>query len=97
MRLVFSLLLSYSLLFSVDKYQNQNKSAKPQIQITIKNIASFDFQEIEHEYHLELQHCLGYNICIFKPINEIDIYQTIYELKKFGKVRLYRPYRLKTY
>lgn len=89
--------MASTLLFAVEKHENQNKLAAPQIQITIEDIASFNFPAIEQKYSLELQHCLGYNICIFKPIQTIDIEQTMQELKEFGKVRLYRPYRLKTY
>lgn len=97
MKVFVTLVLLFSLVLGVEKNANRMENAQAWIQINITDINSFDFASFENEYNLELQHCIGKSVCIFRPIQSIDMEDTLMRVKVYGKVHLYKPYRFKVY
>ncbi|MBU1659440.1 hypothetical protein KKG72_10390 [bacterium] len=97
MKIFITIVLFFSLALGVEKDENRQDNAQAWIQINIKQIESFDFTLFEKEYNLQLQHCIGKSICIFKPTSPIDLQDTLLRVKIYGKAHLYKPYKFKVY
>ncbi len=73
------------------------KDTKTYIQVNIKDIKTFDFTDICNKYDIKLKYCVGKSICIFEMIESNNIDSTIKELKRYGKAKIYKSYKLKPY
>ncbi len=96
--IIIIILLTFTLsLNAVQKDDNYLKNSEILIKIDIKEINSFNFDSFKKEFHLNLKFCIGESICIFELTKNSLSEGLLEEIAHYGKVQIYRPYRLKTY
>ncbi len=96
-RSIIIFLLFTSFLFGVQKGESTDHKTEALIQLNIDDMQSFDFLGFEREYALKLQYCVGSSVCFFKPSSDADLEAIVEDIQKYGKAKLYRPYRFKIY
>jgi len=97
MRFVLSILFFVLILNAVQKDENHLKISETLIKIELNDINSFNFDSFKKKYQLNLKFCIGESICIFELTNNSLNKGLLEDIAHFGKVQIYRPYRLKTY
>jgi len=97
LRTVFIMFIFTLTLYGVQKDENYLKISEILIKIEIKDINSFNFDSLKKKYQLNLKFCIGESICIFKLTNNSLNEGLLEDIAPFGKVQIYRPYRLKIY
>ena len=97
MKLLIFFVLICTLLGATQKYDNYQKTVETLLQLNIKNIESFDLVLFENENNVSLKFCMGKSICVFKMNTLVDKETTIKGFSKYGKVKLYKPYKMSLY
>ena len=96
---VYIVLFLSSLLFGIDKDDHTQQNTQALLQLNITNMQTFDFLGFEDEYNLTLEYCIGSSVCFFKSdsADESELETMFESMRQYGKVKLYKPYKMKIY